>query len=83
MAFTAAACGVPIAKHGNRSASGKVGSADVLEGLGLELKAPPATVVDAINAAGVTFLLHRHGTPLWSIWRRYAAAWVSARCSTF
>ena len=61
VAFTAAACGVPIAKHGNRSASGKVGSADVLEGLGLELKAPLATVVDAINAAGVTFLF----APAW------------------
>ena len=61
VAFTAAACGVPIAKHGNRSASGKVGSADVLEGLGLELKAPPATVIGAINAAGVTFLF----APAW------------------
>ena len=56
VAFTAAACGVEVAKHGNRSASGKVGSADVLEGLGLNLKAPLQSVVDAIPAAGVTFL---------------------------
>lgn len=61
VAFTAAACGVSIAKHGNRSASGKVGSADVLEGLGLELKAPLATVVEAIGTAGVTFLF----APAW------------------
>merc|ERR1711939_1119384 len=46
VAFTAAACGVEVAKHGNRSASGKVGSADVLEGLGLNLKAPLQTVVE-------------------------------------
>ena len=61
VAFTAAACGVKVAKHGNRSASGKVGSADVLEGLGLNLKAPLKTVVDAIAATGVTFLF----APAW------------------
>ncbi|MEB3247442.1 MAG: anthranilate phosphoribosyltransferase, partial [Synechococcus sp.] len=61
VAFTAAACGVQVAKHGNRSASGKVGSADVLEGLGLNLKAPLQAVVDAIGAAGVTFLF----APAW------------------
>ena len=61
VAFTAAACGVSVAKHGNRSASGKVGSADVLEGLGLQLKAPLATVVKALSTAGVTFLF----APAW------------------
>ena len=61
VAFTAAACGVKVAKHGNRSASGKVGSADVLEGLGLNLKAPLQTVVDALPSTGVTFLF----APAW------------------
>merc|ERR1711965_1135143 len=61
VAFTAASCGVKVAKHGNRSASGKVGSADVLEGLGLNLKAPLKTVVDAISGTGVTFLF----APAW------------------
>jgi anthranilate phosphoribosyltransferase len=56
VAFTAAACGALVAKHGNRSASGRVGSADVLEALGIDLKAPPERVVGAIAAAGVTFL---------------------------
>ena len=55
-AFTAAACGVVVAKHGNRSASGKVGSADVLEGLGLQLQAPLQQVVGALELAGITFL---------------------------
>ena len=61
VAFTAAACGVPVAKHGNRSASGKVGSADVLEALGLNLKAPLPVVVDALSSAGLTFLF----APAW------------------
>jgi len=61
VAFTAAALGVSVAKHGNRSASGKVGSADVLEGLGLNLKAPLASVVEAISTTGVTFLF----APAW------------------
>jgi anthranilate phosphoribosyltransferase len=56
VAFTAAACGATVAKHGNRSASGRVGSADVLEALGLDLAAPPERVVAALEPAGVTFL---------------------------
>jgi len=56
VAFTAAACGARVAKHGNRSASGRVGSADVLEALGINLKASPERVIDALPTAGVTFL---------------------------
>jgi len=61
VAFTAAACGANVAKHGNRSASGKVGSADVLEGLGVALNAPLESVVQAIKTANVTFLF----APAW------------------
>jgi anthranilate phosphoribosyltransferase len=56
VAFTAAACGAVVAKHGNRSASGRVGSADVLEALGVHLQAPPEQVVGALSSAGITFL---------------------------
>ncbi|MCT0201826.1 anthranilate phosphoribosyltransferase [Synechococcus sp. CS-603] len=56
VAFVAAACGASVAKHGNRSASGKVGSADVLEALGLNLQAPPSAVIGALPHSGVTFL---------------------------
>jgi len=56
VAFTAAACGAHVAKHGNRSASGRVGSADVLEALGLNLAAPSERVLAALPEAGVTFL---------------------------
>ncbi len=56
VAFVSAALGVKIAKHGNRSASGKVGSADVLENLGLNLNVSPEKIVDAIRNFGITFL---------------------------
>ena len=56
VAVTAAACGVPVAKHGNRSASGKVGSADVLEALGVNLKAPPVASLKALEQVGLCFL---------------------------
>ena len=56
VAFVSAALGVKIAKHGNRSASGKVGSADVLENLGLPLNVSSEKILDALNALGITFL---------------------------
>ena len=61
VAFVAASAGVTIAKHGNRSASGKVGSADVLEGLGIKLDAPMQLVVDAVEKTKITFLF----APVW------------------
>ncbi len=51
-----AACGVPVAKHGNRAASSQCGSADVLEALGVKVDAPLATVQRLLDEAGWTFL---------------------------
>ncbi len=56
VAFVAAAAGVKVAKHGSRSASSRVGSADVLEALGVRLAAPHDRVAAALDAVGVTFL---------------------------
>jgi anthranilate phosphoribosyltransferase len=56
VAFVAAAAGVPVAKHGNRSASSKVGSADVLEALGINLNAASEKVQAAVQEVGITFL---------------------------
>ena len=61
VAFVSASCGAKIAKHGNRSASGKVGSADVLEGLGIKLTSPLPKVVEAIEKTNITFLF----APAW------------------
>ena len=61
VAFVAASCGVKIAKHGNKSASGKVGSADVLLNLGLNLNCPLDRVISAVNEIGITFLF----APVW------------------
>ncbi len=56
VAFVAAAAGVKVAKHGNRSASGKAGSADVLEAVGINLNANPEKIQAAVNEVGITFL---------------------------
>ncbi len=56
VAFVAAAAGIKVAKHGNRSASSKVGSADVLEALGVNLKASLDAITAALNQVGITFL---------------------------
>ena len=54
--FVVAACGAPVAKHGNRSASGTCGSADVLEALGIRIDAPTPVVQKALDSVGWTFL---------------------------
>lgn len=55
-AFVAAAAGARVAKHGNRSASGRCGSADVLEALGVRLDLTPEQVARCIREAGVGFM---------------------------
>ena len=55
-AFVAAAAGVRVAKHGNRSVSSKSGSADVLEAAGVNLDLTPEQVARCINELGVGFL---------------------------
>ncbi|MER5730576.1 anthranilate phosphoribosyltransferase [Streptomyces sp. NPDC002138] len=55
-AIVAAACGVPVAKHGNRSASSACGSADVLEALGVRIDAGPAEAAACLAEVGITFL---------------------------
>lgn len=56
VAFVVAACGVKVAKHGNRSISSACGSADVLEALGVNLNVTPQQVEACINEVGVGFL---------------------------
>lgn len=56
VAFVTAAAGVPVVKHGNRSASSRVGSADVLEALGVNLGASPEKIQAAVQEVGITFL---------------------------
>lgn len=54
--FVAAACGVPVAKHGNRNMTSKSGAADVLEALGVKIAMGPQHAEDCIEKAGITFL---------------------------
>ena len=61
VAFVCSSCGVNIAKHGNKSASGKVGSADVLLNLGINLNSSLEKVISSIEEIGITFLF----APIW------------------
>ena len=55
-AFVACACGARVAKHGNRSATRKSGSADLLEAAGVSLELNPSQVSDCIENVGLGFM---------------------------
>lgn len=55
-ALLTAACGVPVAKHGNRAASSQSGSADVLEALGVPIELQPEQAEAVLEQAGMVFL---------------------------
>jgi len=62
-ALLAAACGLPVAKHGNRSVSSRCGSADVLEAIGLALPLDEDAAGRCLEATGFTFLFAPHYHP--------------------
>ena len=53
--FITAGCGVPVCKHGNRAASSAVGTADVLEALGVAIEIGPEGVAECVRTAGMGF----------------------------
>jgi anthranilate phosphoribosyltransferase len=55
-AFVVAGAGVRVAKHGNRSVTSKCGSADVMEGLGVNINLPTAKIADCLEQVGIAFL---------------------------
>ncbi|PCD03184.1 anthranilate phosphoribosyltransferase [Sphingomonas spermidinifaciens] len=63
VAIVVAACGVPVAKHGNRAASSKAGAADTLEALGLDLDAATASAEATLGELGIAFLFAANHHP--------------------
>lgn len=62
-AIVTSACGVPVAKHGNRSFSSATGSADVLAALGVNIDASPTTVARCLDEIGLAFFFAPHWHP--------------------
>ncbi|MGB0750051.1 MAG: anthranilate phosphoribosyltransferase [Magnetospiraceae bacterium] len=56
-AIVVAACGVPVAKHGNKALSSKSGAADVLTALGVNIETPMPQLEKAIREAGIGFMM--------------------------
>ncbi|SEN20910.1 anthranilate phosphoribosyltransferase [Sphingomonas gellani] len=63
VSLVVAACGVPVAKHGNRAASSKAGAADTLEALGLDMDRVGATAEESLNEIGIAFLFAANHHP--------------------
>ena len=62
-ALVVAGCGIPVAKHGNRAATSKCGSADVLEALGVEIERDPEVSARLLRESCIAFLFARRHHP--------------------
>ncbi len=69
-AFVVAACGLKVAKHGNRAMSSQCGSADVMEALGVKIDLNPEQVQKCLEKVGIGFML----APIFHPAMKYAAA---------
>ena len=63
VSLVVAACGVPVAKHGNRAASSKAGAADTLEALGLDMERAGASAEATLAELGIGFLFAANHHP--------------------
>ena len=63
VSLVVAACGIPVAKHGNRAASSKSGAADTLEALGLDMEAAGRTAEKTLAELGICFLFAKNHHP--------------------
>jgi len=63
VSLVVAACGIPVAKHGNRAASSKSGAADTLEALGLDMDAAGRTAEKTLAEIGICFLFAKNHHP--------------------
>jgi anthranilate phosphoribosyltransferase len=63
VSLVVAACGVPVAKHGNRAASSKAGAADTLEALGLDMARAGACAEASLRDLGICFLFAANHHP--------------------
>uniref|UniRef100_UPI001575FEBD anthranilate phosphoribosyltransferase n=1 Tax=Sphingomonas bacterium TaxID=1895847 RepID=UPI001575FEBD len=63
VALVVAACGVPVAKHGNRAASSRAGAADTLEALGLDMDRAGALAEETLAELGICFLFAANHQP--------------------
>lgn len=68
-AFVVAGAGIPVVKHGNRAVSSSVGSADLLEALGVKINLPPSSMAEIIKKIGIGFLF----APVYHKAMKYAA----------
>ncbi len=81
-AIVAAAAGCAVAKHGNRSATSKCGSADLLEALGVNIELEPEGVARCIDEVGFGFMFAPATTARWPMSSRSASSSRCGRSST-
>ncbi|MDD2752046.1 MAG: anthranilate phosphoribosyltransferase [Candidatus Omnitrophica bacterium] len=63
VSFVASACGIVVAKHGNRAVSSSAGSADILEKLGVDINLAPEKIQECLEKVGIAFLFAQNLHP--------------------